>query len=151
MAIRISSIDELEIALRPKLLELTNQLADKVYKTLNFYLKEEDSAMYADDTMSRIMGADPNLSPEECYWFWYNRVKEDCRNYVNDTVARCISGEGTIQIQYIWEHPELGEIEVYCAATCAEKIDGVVYLEGYHRIASNIEMSSFKTEANAIK
>lgn len=110
--------------------------------------KEEDSAMYADDTMIRILGADPNLSPEECYWFWYNRVKEDCREYVNDTVARCILNEGTIQIQYIWEHPELGEVEVYCAATCAEKIDGIIYLEGYHRITSNIEMSSFKLEAN---
>lgn len=105
--------------------------------------KEEDHAMYADDTMIRIMGADPNLSPEECYWFWYNRVKEDCRDYVNDTVARCISGDGTIQIQYIWIHPELGEVEVYCAATCTEKADGMVYLEGYHRNVSNIEMTSF--------
>lgn len=101
------------------------------------------SEMYADDTMIRILGADSELSPQECYNFWYSRVRADCLDYVNDTVARCVSCEGTIQIQYIWRHPELGDIEVYCAATCTENCDGIVQLEGYHRTVSNIEMSCF--------
>lgn len=100
--------------------------------------------MYADDTMLRIMGADSNLSPEECYQFWYSRVKAECVDYVNETVVRCISGEGTIQIQYIWEHPDLGDVEVCCAATCTENDGSIIQLEGYHRIVSNIEISYFE-------
>lgn len=102
-----------------------------------------ESEMYVDDTMLRILGADSDLSPEECYYFWYDRIRPDCYDYVNASVEQCISEDAAIQIQYIWQHPELGEVEVCCAATCTENSDGVVFMEGYHRMVNNIEMSRF--------
>lgn len=40
MARHISNMDELEKALQPTMIELINQLADEVYKTLNYFLYE---------------------------------------------------------------------------------------------------------------
>ena len=38
MARHINNIDELEKALQPTMMGLVNQLADEVYKTLNYFL-----------------------------------------------------------------------------------------------------------------
>ena len=40
MAIHINNMDELAKALQPTMMGLVNQLADEVYKTLNFFLNE---------------------------------------------------------------------------------------------------------------
>ena len=40
MAIHISNMDELAKALQPTMMGLVNQLADEVYKTLNYFLNE---------------------------------------------------------------------------------------------------------------
>lgn len=40
MARHINNIDELEKALQPTMMGLVNQLADEVYKTLNYFLNE---------------------------------------------------------------------------------------------------------------
>lgn len=105
--------------------------------------KNAVNEMYADETMSRIMGADRNLSPEECYRFWHDRIRGDCYDYVHRSVDKMIQGDKVVQIQYVWVHPELGEIEVYCTGVRIEDMDGMICLEGYHRIVSNIEMTWF--------
>lgn len=105
--------------------------------------KTGSSQLYADETMSRIMGADRNLSPEECYQFWYDRIRPDCYDYVNRSVERMISSGSVVQIQYLWNHPELGEVEVRCTGIHAEDLDGMICLEGYHRMVSNIERTWF--------
>ena len=38
MAIHVNNMDELEKALKPVMMGLVNQLADEVYKTLNYFL-----------------------------------------------------------------------------------------------------------------
>lgn len=40
MAKHISNMDELEKALQPIMMGLINQLADEVYKTLNYFLND---------------------------------------------------------------------------------------------------------------
>lgn len=40
MAIRISNMKDLEKAIQPVLVNMVDQLADRVYKTLNYFLKE---------------------------------------------------------------------------------------------------------------
>ena len=46
-----------------------------------------------------------------------------------------------IQLQYPWIHPIYGEVIVRCTGKRVEDTDGMVTLEGYHRIVSNIESS----------
>lgn len=102
------------------------------------------SEMYADETMIRVMGADKNLTQEECYRYWYERIAVECREYVNHSVERMISHGGVVQIQYKWNHPEMGKVEVCCTGIRTEDIGGMICLEGYHRMVSDIEMTSFE-------
>lgn len=110
------------------------------------HINEKDGRceMYADETMSRIMGADRNLSPEECYQLRYGHIRQDCYDYVNDSVKQIITSEVMVEIQYMWNHPELGEVEVRCGGIRTEDIDGMVCPEGYHRMVSDIEMTWFQ-------
>ena len=95
--------------------------------------------MHADETMERIMGVDRKYNPQECYEFWHSRIKEDHLDYVKKNVGRMIEADIVVQLQYPWIHPVYGEIMVRCSGRRIEDSDGMITLEGYHRIISDIE------------
>lgn len=105
--------------------------------------KTGNNEMYADETMYRIMAADKNLSPEECYVHWYSHINNGYYNYVNRSVNSMISSGQIVQLQYTWNHPTLGEVQVRCTGVRTEDNDGMVCLEGYHRMISSIDQTSF--------
>lgn len=110
--------------------------------------RENDSyELYADETMIRVLGADKNLTPKECYQYWYGRIREDCVPYVNEQVEKMISRGEVVQLQYIWRHPALKEVEVRCTGIRTEDMDGMICLQGYHRMISNIERTWFRSNA----
>lgn len=95
--------------------------------------------MYTDDVMNRILGLENVVTPEECYLYWYSRIAEKDREYINLTVDNIIrSGEG-YQVEYTWNHPEKGEILVRCMGIRAEDREGIISIEGYHRIIDNLK------------
>ncbi len=106
--------------------------------------KEQYFEMHADETMERIMDVDKKYTPEECYHFWYDRVKEEYLDYVNKNVLRMIESDRVVQLQYPWQHPTLGEVIVRCSGRRVEDSDGMITLEGYHRIISDIEETNIK-------
>ena len=95
--------------------------------------------MHADETMERIMGVDRKYNPQECYNFWHSRIREDHLDYVNRNVAHMIEADVIVQLQYPWNHPFYGEVMVRCSGRRIEDSDGMITLEGYHRIISDIE------------
>lgn len=95
--------------------------------------------MHADETMERIMGVDRKYAPQECYEYWHSKIKDDCLDYVDKNVQKMAESKKVVQLQYSWIHPKLGEVVVRSSGKRAEDVDGMVVLEGYHRIFSNIE------------
>lgn len=96
--------------------------------------------MYTDDVMNRIMGLKEEVGPEECYDYWYERIDEKYKEYVDLTVENIIQKNGkAYQMEYIWKHPEKGDVPVRCAGIRAEDHSGVVCIQGYHRILSDLE------------
>lgn len=95
--------------------------------------------MHADETMERIMGVDRKYNPQECYNYWHSRIREDHLDYVNENVAHMIEADVVVQLQYPWMHPFYGEVMVRCSGRRIEDSDGMITLEGYHRIISDIE------------
>ena len=95
--------------------------------------------MHADSVMERILAVDRKYTPEECYNFWHTRISEKYVDYVHKSVKRMIESNKVIQLEYPWEHPILGEIMVRCSGKRVSDADGMIVLEGYHRIISNIE------------
>lgn len=108
-------------------------------------INEEDTffEMYADETMERVLAVDRKYTPQECYRFWHDRIREDSVSYVNENVKHMIESGNVVQLQYPWNHPMLGEVVVRCSGKRAEDADGMVVLKGYHRIISTIEETEF--------
>ncbi len=97
------------------------------------------SEMHADETMEQVMGVDRKYTPQECYGFWYSRIREDYLDYVNENVGHMMEADVVVQLQYPWIHPVYGEVMVRCSGRRIEDSDGMITLEGYHRIISDIE------------
>ena len=95
--------------------------------------------MHADETMERVLAVDRKYTPQECYDFWYNRIREDYLDYVQKNVGRMMEADTVVQLEYPWNHPEYGEVMVRCSGRRVEDSDGMITLEGYHRILDNIE------------
>lgn len=106
---------------------------------IRFNEEERNYELHPDETMERIMGLDRKYMPQECYEFWHSRIKEEYRDYVWQNVKRMMTANKVVQLQYPWMHPQLGEVMVQCSGKRVEDSDGMVTLEGYHRIISNIE------------
>nr|WP_317284132.1 EAL domain-containing protein [uncultured Dysosmobacter sp.] len=105
--------------------------------------------MFADETMRRILGLEKVLSPTECYRYWYGRVKEGYCQYVDQTVKKLVDSRRVVQLEYPWEHPTLGEVMVRCTGIRTEDADGMICLEGYHRIISGVDHPVLLPDARA--
>ncbi len=90
--------------------------------------------MHADDTMERLLGVDRKYTAEECYAFWHKRIDKEYIAYVNKRVQTMMDSDKVVQLQYTWHHPTLGDVTVRCNGRRVENSDGMIVLEGYHRI-----------------
>lgn len=100
--------------------------------------------MYTDETMERVLAVDRNYTPQECYAYWHDRIKEEYCNYVQKNVKRMTEADKVVQLEYPWLHPKFGEVIVRCSGRRVEDSDGMITLEGYHRIVSNIEQTEIE-------
>lgn len=95
--------------------------------------------LFADETMRHVLGLEKELSPEACYQHWYHRIHQDYSPYVDKTVQDMIQQRKVVQLEYLWNHPTMGEVMVRCTGVRTTDAGGMVCLEGYHRIISNVE------------
>lgn len=90
MAIHISNMDELEKALQPMMIGLVSQLADEVYKTLNYFLYEyytgwtPQSYRRTEDFLHSAVKTEAKIIRNECVASVYIDY-ESMDNYVNAT------------------------------------------------------------------
>lgn len=99
--------------------------------------------MYADPVMMEIMGTDRELTPEECYLHWHERISDGYYQYIDLAVATAIQEKKLVQVEYTWNHPKLGAVTVRCMTIRGKDQNGKICLEGYHRIISNLERLDF--------
>lgn len=101
--------------------------------------QNDSRELHVDETMERILGVDKKYSPSECYEYWFKRVCPDYSDYITTNLQTMVEHDGVVQLQYKWNHPELGYVEVRSSGKRGRDADGMIVLEGYHRIFSNIE------------
>ena len=99
--------------------------------------------MYADNTMCRIMAFESGGTAEECYMHWFSRINEGYYDYVQRNVEKMIHSDKVVQLQYTWNHPYLGEVQVRCNGIRMQDMDGMICLEGYHRVISTVDQTPF--------
>lgn len=101
--------------------------------------KENYCELHTDETMEKVIAVDRKYTPQECYHYWYDRIDERFKDYVDENVKKMIESDKIVQLHYRWKHPKLGRIMVRCCGRRVEDSDGMITLEGYHRMISNVE------------
>lgn len=95
--------------------------------------------MHVDETMERVLGIESKLTPQECYAFWYDRVPPKSKEYIEKSLRHMAKMRKVVQLEYKWNHPVFGQVMVRSSGRRTADCAGMVVLEGYHRIFSNIE------------
>lgn len=106
-----------------------------------FRIHQEDKhyELHADETLERILAVDRKMLPQECFDYWYHRIRADQQEYVRQKCHNMLESGKVVQFEYPWNHPVLGEVVVRSCGKRVSNADGMAVLEGYHKIISNIE------------
>lgn len=111
--------------------------------------KNDRRELFADETMRKVLGLERPTPPKECYDHWYSRIHDGYFQYVNLTVESMIRTGRVVQLEYPWQHPKLGEVMVRCTGIRTADKGGMICLEGYHRIISDVERPQFLPDTPA--
>ena len=98
-----------------------------------------ETRMYVDRTMAKLLGLPENLTPEDCFEFWYKRINRGNYSYVNEALSKMFTTEKLCEVQYTWNHPEWGDIPVRCAGKVREMENGLFLVSGYHQNMANLD------------
>jgi len=103
--------------------------------------------MQVSDKMRELLGvSEDNLSDEEMYSRWYDRITPDAIPSVLKSVEE-MQTSGFSENTYLWNHPTLGDIYVRCGGTADKLEDGTVVLRGYHADVTSIVLLDEKHKA----
>ena len=101
-----------------------------------FRIEMEDGCpprMYANATMRGLLGISEGMPPEEIYTHWYSRIDPGYLDTVQKGVDSILS-TGLGEVNYPWDHPQLGVIYVRCGGTPdANFTRPGVAIHGYHQ------------------
>ena len=106
--------------------------------------------MYVDQTMRNVLGLRGELSAEECYRYWYDRISEGYFHYVSFSVQHMIDTGKPVELCYTWNHPVKGETTVRCLGIRVADMGDMICLEGYHREINEVDMPRFLPDAKSI-
>lgn len=89
--------------------------------------------MHVDEMMAKLLGIGElsQLTPEQVYDSWYNRIKPEAIASVSASVCRMMLGE-VDENTYLWNHPTLGDRYVRCGGSGKLVSGNTHVLSGYH-------------------
>lgn len=89
--------------------------------------------MYGDKTMHTLLGIeDMELTPEEIYNAWYDRIENGYCDMVRESVVAMEQGRHA-EVVYPWNHPKIGQIYVRCGGVKDNFDKPGFRLKGYHQ------------------
>lgn len=96
--------------------------------------------MLGNDTMHRLLGLKFRIDAAECYNHWFCRIDPEFVPEVLKTVEKMIATGRQSEVEYPWQHPELGTIRVRCCGKLSPSPEGDnrYYLRGYHQDISEL-------------
>ena len=109
-----------------------------------------EPVMHADSVMLELLGLDAAPAPEECYQVWYNRIQDEYKGAVQETVSKAIASTWAEvqEVQYKWNHPLWGPISVRCGGMKDQEWEDGIRLRGYHQNITDTIM--FQKEYDAV-
>lgn len=126
-------------ALNRSLMEYNDIISKAGFGVWHIELKDGRAPrMVVNDKMAELLAIDhANMSAEEIYNSWYDRIAPEALSSVKDSVEEMVSGKFS-ENTYQWNHPEKGLIYVRCGGNCVIMEDGTRNLRGYHADVTEI-------------
>ena len=103
--------------------------------------------MYGNKSFLRILGLQDidEISPEECYRYWFSRIDENCLKDVQSAIGNIIDsfnnraeGCSLDEVCYVWHKDGSGLTNVRCGGKVADFRDDVYTMCGYHQDYTDI-------------
>lgn len=92
--------------------------------------------LYPDRVLCRIIDMEESMTPEESYRYWYDGVKDEYYDYVNQQMEKMVHSGEIVHLEYLWHFPTKGDVPTRCVGVRRQDIDGMICLEGYHWVVS---------------
>ena len=90
--------------------------------------------MIMDDTMERALGFDSVETSAQRYQYWYDRIPQEKRESVNHAMETMRSTGTVAQVDFPWQHPQLGEVMLCFSGLAVENSDQRCKWEGCCRL-----------------
>ena len=103
----------------------------------------------------KTAGSKSDISPEECYRAWYDRIEPGYEEAVQASVDEMLSS-GRSEVAYPWNHPTQGQTYVQCGGVHDKSFEYLGFrLKGYHQditqtVAINKQQEKELERANII-
>lgn len=99
---------------------------------------EKHYELHVDEIMEQAMAADVKHTPRECFNYWASNIHPDYIAYVKENLAKMVHGEKAVQIEFLWSHPDMGNIMVRMSGKRVNNSDGMIVLKGYYRNITDV-------------
>ena len=94
--------------------------------------------LHIDATMEDILAVETDLSPAQCYEYCVSRIKPECKASFEEALSKTIKSGKTVQTEFLWNHPQRGEVTIRFSGKRVTDSDERIVLEGYCRISTDI-------------
>ena len=94
--------------------------------------------LHIEEVMQKVIAADVNFTPMECFDYWFNKIHPDHLTYVQKSFDKMVHGQKAVQVEFPWLHPEIGEVMIRFSGKRVASNDGMIRLEGYCKIITDI-------------
>ncbi len=101
----------------------------------------QNAELFMDENLRVHFAIKKELTPQEAYCHWFSRVVEQEHPFIVKAIAMALANPSVqYEIEYSWDHPDLGIIPVHVLAqSCAAKNETHVALGGSLTLLSNIQ------------
>ena len=99
---------------------------------------EERYELHVDEVMEQILAFGEKCTPKVCYIRWFDSIHPDYKQAVENALQTMMDGDKAVQIEFPWLHSRLGDVMVRFSGKRVHNADGMVVLEGYYRIITDV-------------
>ena len=99
--------------------------------------EQQKPCLYADDIFWDIMGMPKDLTPEEAFAFWEQRIPDYEKRRTSDYLSRLLSGI-SCKVEYLWRHAKKGLLCIRCSGMQDKSCTECTRLYGMHQDITEI-------------
>lgn len=89
--------------------------------------------LHTDEIMEKVFSFDEGYTPKECFEYWKSNIRSDYIDIVMSRLKEMISSDNAVQVEFVWHHQLLGDMNVRLSGKSVNNADGMIVLKGYCR------------------